>query len=215
MNDDRHNFLKEYKLYEATAKDDDIRPEFERVHFLGGYAYATDSHVLVRVPLGMCTAFEPTEAASLNGYCIHRDLLKMIYKFERVFIEKTMTTEDAYGNLLEKAQDVVYINIVFKGEQIRFRLERTSIPLVEQCEKLLQSEAPREPLSRIGINTSLLARVSAALSMELVSMDFTTESNKIYITSTNSLKSGAMAIIMPVHVTGTLPGMEDENEGEE
>lgn len=214
MNNDRHNFLKEYKLFEAARKGDEIRPELERIHFLGGNAYATDAHVLVRVPLGMCTTFEPEEAAKLSGYCIHRDLLKMIYKFERVSIEKTLTAEDAYGNLLEKAQDVVYISIVFQGEQIRFRLERSSLPFVEQFEKLLQSDAPREPLSRIGINTSALAKVSSALNLEIVSMDFTTESNKIYITSTTSLKSGAMAIIMPVHVTGTLPGMEDEEEEE-
>lgn len=214
MSDDRHNFLKEFKLYEATAKEDHLRPEMERVHFLGGNAYATDAHVLVRVPLSVCAAFEPEEAAALNGFCIHRKLLKMIYGFDRVKVERTMTTEDAYGNMLEEAQVVVYITVVFQAEQIRFRLERSSLPFVEQFEKLLQSETTRNPLSRIGINTSLLAKVSAALNMELVSMDFTTASGKIYITSTTSISDGSVAIIMPVMTTGTLPGMEDEGEDE-
>ena len=99
----------------------------------------------------------------------------------------------------------MYITVVFQGEQIRFRLERSNLPFVEQFEKILQSEGERRPLSRIGLNTRLLSKVSAAMNMELVSMDFTTESNKIYITSTNVLNSGAMAIIMPVMVSGTLP----------
>ena len=215
MSEDRHNFLREYKIYEAAAKEDHLRPEMERVHFLGGNAYATDAHILVRVPLSACTAFEPEEAAKLNGFCIHRKLMKMIYGFERVTVERTMTTEDAYGNLLEEAQIIVYITAVFQGEQIRFRLERSSLPFVEQFEKLLLSDAARTPLSRIGINTSLLSKVSAALNMELVSMDFTTESGKIYITSTNSMMTGSLAIIMPVQVTGTLPGMGEEDEKED
>ena len=126
-----------------------------------------------------------------------------------------MTAEDAYGNLLEEAQIIVYITAVFQGEQIRFRLERSSLPFVEQFEKLLQSDAARTPLSRIGINTSLLSKVSAALNMKLVSMDFTTESGKIYITSTNSMMTGSLAIIVPVQVTGTLPGMGEEDEKED
>ena len=215
MSDDRYNFLNGYKLYEAASEKDLLRPEMERIHFLGGFAYATDAHILVRVPLSICTSFEPEEAAELNGFCIHRKLLKMIYGFDRVKIERTMTAEDAYGNLLEDAQVVVYITVVFQGQQIRFRLERSNLPFVEQFEKILQSEGERRPLSRIGLNTRLLSKVSAAMNMELVSMDFTTESNKIYITSTNALNSGAMAIIMPVMVSGTLPGMGDEDESEE
>ena len=45
-------------------------------------------------------------------------------------------------------------------------------------------------------------------------MDFTTASGKIYITSTTSISNGSIAIIMPVMTTGTLPGMEDEEENE-
>lgn len=215
MSEDRYNFLSGYKLYEAAAEKDLLRPEMERIHFLGGFAYATDSHILVRVPLSMCTSFEPEEAAELNGFCIHRKLLKMIYGFDRVKIERTMTTEDAYGNLLEDAQVIVYITVVFQGEQIRFRLERSNLPFVQQFEKILQSEGERRPLSRIGLNTRLLSKISAAMKMELVSMDFTTESNKIYITSTNSMNGGAMAIIMPVMVSGTLPGMDEEEDESE
>lgn len=216
MSKERHNFLKEYKLFKACEKEDALRQNMERVYFQGGNAYATDAHIMVKVPLAYCTTFEDEEILALNGFCIHHKLLKMLYDFDVVTIERTMAAEDAYGNLLEQAEEVVYIKVVWQGQQIRFRLERSDKEFVQNFETILATETGHTPIKQIGISPSRLKQIAEAINMDHINMAFTTAKDKIFIRSTNEedQKAGPMAIIMPIVTDATLPGMDGDEEEE-
>lgn len=217
MAKERNNFYKEYKLFAACDKADSTQSgNTERVYFEHGNAYATDGHILIRVPLSYCTSFDDEQIQALNGFCVHAKILKLIYGFDVVTIERTLTTEDAYDNLLEAAEPVVYIKAVYQGEQVRFRLEKSDKEFVANFEPLLASEDGWKPLNKVGINTGLLHKISQALNMNSVQMDFTQSEGKIFIKSAmeEDQKAGPSAIIMPIQTEAVLPGMEEEPEGE-
>lgn len=66
----------------------------------------------------------------------------------------------------------------------------------------------------VGINTALLHKISQALNMDSVQMDFTQADGKIFIKSVmeEDQKAGPSAIIMPIQTEAVLPGMEEEPE---
>lgn len=211
------NFFKEYKLFAACDKaDSTLNGNTERVYFEHGNAYATDGHILIRVPLSYCTPFEEEQRQALNGFCVHAKILKLIYGFDVVTVERTLTTEDAYDNLLEAAEPVVYIKAVYQGEQVRFRLEKSDKDFVANFERLMASGEGWKPLNKIGINTGLLSKISQAINMSSIQMDFTQSDGIIFIKSVmeEDQKAGPSAIIMPIQTEATLPGMEEEPEEE-
>ena len=63
---DRHNFDPQFKLH-LCCGNDDIRPVFQYIHFIGGYAYATDAHVLIRAKIADISNFTEEEIAMLNN----------------------------------------------------------------------------------------------------------------------------------------------------
>lgn len=204
-------------MFAACEKPESaLREKMERVYFHNGCAYATDAHVLIKVPLTYCTPFDEEQIKALNGFCVHGKILKLIYGFDVVTIERTLTTEDAYDNLLEEAQPVVYIKAVYQGEQVRFRLEKSDKDFVANFEKLLAAEDGWKPLNKVGINTGLLSKISQAINMSSIQMDFTQSDGKIFIKSVmeEDQKAGPSAIIMPIQTEATLPGMEEEPEEE-
>ena len=76
MKKDRFNF--KAQLHRACAKDD-LRSVMCYIHFKDGYAYATDSRVLVRSCLQEhCRVID---AANLNGHALHRDSFAQIIKY--------------------------------------------------------------------------------------------------------------------------------------
>lgn len=214
MATERHNFLKEYKLFKAAAKEKPSHENLERVFFWGGNAYATDGHIMVKVPLTYCTSFDEDEIKALDGFCIHHKLLKMLYGFDVVTIERTLTAEDAYGSLLDDAEIVVYIKVVYQGQQIRFRLEYSDKEFVKNFETLLATEAGHSPLKQIGISPSRLKQIAEAINMDRINMTFTTAKDRIFIRSTDEedWQAGPVAIIMPVVTDATLPGMDEDPE---
>jgi hypothetical protein len=65
----------------VSDKDGELRPAMLAVHFLNGYAYATNSHVLVKCSLEYHQVLNPEK---LEGKAIHKDNFKEILKFEIV-----------------------------------------------------------------------------------------------------------------------------------
>lgn len=214
MATERKNFFKDYKLFSACEKPESaLRENLERVYFHNGCAYASDAHILVRVPLSYCTSFEEEQIKALDGFCIHGKILKMIYGFDVVTVERTTTTEDAYGLQLETPETAVYIKAVYQGEEVRFRLEKSDREFVSNFDRILATESGHRPLNKVGVDTGSLHRISEALNMSSVLMNFTTAENKIFIRSVmeEDQKSGPMAIILPIAVEPTLPGMGPED----
>lgn len=66
-------------LHLACATDE-LRPVMEYVHFVNGFAYASDAHILVKQSINeYCTVHDKE---NLTGKCIHRDSFENIRKFD-------------------------------------------------------------------------------------------------------------------------------------
>lgn len=66
------------KLHEACS-DDELRPLMMCVHFQNGFAYASDSHLVIKQSLEYHTIINPE---CLEGKSIHKDNFKAIMGFE-------------------------------------------------------------------------------------------------------------------------------------
>lgn len=73
---EKYNFISKLS---AACSDDNLRPMFQCVHFIGGYAYATDAHTLVKQSLNLSSVLQSEE---LEGVAIHKDSFDAIRKFD-------------------------------------------------------------------------------------------------------------------------------------
>lgn len=181
---ERFNFVKEYKLFNACSIDDRFRNAMMMVHFINGYAYASDSHILVRVPLSSCTSFIEGEEEwkRLNGFSIHWRVLKTIYGYNNIRVER----DDDAGTC--------HIVTDIEGHAVSFKLQRTEDVHPLKFEEVLARNEAIEPVKRIGINPHLLLKLAEAINLKNVGLYFRGERNAIRIE--NKL-DGSVAIIMP------------------
>lgn len=107
--EDRKNFDKSYPLYLACGLKDTMRTSMHYIMFSNGYAYATDSHILVKARLTDISNFEEQDLALLDGKLIHANNFKKIVKSkgevsitsEAIVVRET-EYEVAYPLLLKK-----------------------------------------------------------------------------------------------------------------
>lgn len=76
----RKNFDKNYPLHLACGLGDNIRTGMHYISFANGYAYATDSHILVRARLTDISNFDEQDLSLLDGKFIHATNYKNILK---------------------------------------------------------------------------------------------------------------------------------------
>lgn len=74
------NFDKSYPLYLACGLKDIYRTSMHYIMFSNGYAYATDSHILVKARLTDISNFDEQDLALLDGKFIHANSFKKIVK---------------------------------------------------------------------------------------------------------------------------------------
>lgn len=182
----RFNFNKAFKLYKACAEDE-LRPAMEMVHFKNGAAYASDSHILIRVPLASCMeGLEQEDREKLNGFSIHGKILKIIYGFDMIEI------------IRDEEADTCRIRAKKDKFNIDFWLQRTSEVGAPNFDKVLYEKRDAEPTDKIGISVKFLYRLSEAVNITKMSM-------KIYSSRTGILIhdeiTGVDALIMPFIVT--------------
>ena len=195
--DTAYNFLKKFKLYDVCS--DDGRENLEYVHFINGYAYASDAHIIVCVPLSVCTSFSEDEYKKLNGYSIHFSLLKMLMQFEVVNIDDGIDLDD-------KGETFYYIELTATmGENdvkvVLRRYEDKDKNLIQapNFEEVIQQGRENEvPVSSIGFRIKLLKTLAAAMGQEIIFLRFTKANGKIYVIPEDETIAGTIGIIMPV-----------------
>lgn len=74
------NFDKRYPIHMACGRCDNIRTSMQYISFQYGYAYATDSHILVRARLTDISTFDEQDLALLEGKFIHWSNYRKIIK---------------------------------------------------------------------------------------------------------------------------------------
>lgn len=76
MKQEVKNFSKKYPLWKACGFHDDFRTGMHYISFANGYAYATDSHILVRARLTDISNFDEQDLSLLDGKFIHGKFFK-------------------------------------------------------------------------------------------------------------------------------------------
>ncbi len=67
-------------IHLACAKANDLRPAFEYVHFINGYAYASDGYILIKSSMKEYFNIEGLDL--LNGHALHAEVYKLVMGFK-------------------------------------------------------------------------------------------------------------------------------------
>ena len=186
---------KNFKIWKAI-KENEFRPVMEFIHFRNGYAYASDSHILVKIPIDELIDFSldiertPEEnLAILDGYSIHAKVWQHLAGVKG----EIKLFPPQYENELP----FFSVDIDGGGAQVvRFPVAKKDFYKVPDFEGVLKPEANTETISRIGISISLLNNLAQALGTENLKLEFSSENRKI-IVHPLEFESMAYGLIMP------------------
>lgn len=213
---DRTNFVRRYKLYAACLKDkEDISTDNMRqyVYFLNGYAYATNGAILVRVPLDLCTTFQPSDIIKFNGFRIHYSVLKLLTQsFDNIRVVEDFEVFDDNGKLLNEDGDPerrLHLISERKGNRIIVILKPAKE--VPNFESILELDQDRQPIMSLGVRVKYLGDIADAIGCSSIKMRFTQANNKVYVEEIDrdpGMPYG-LGVIMPIIVNPSLPGFDD------
>lgn len=179
----RTNFTKTFKLWKACSNDD-ARPVMEYVYFKDGYAYASDSHILVRVPLEECSTFDDESRALLDGCLIRGSVLKYIVGLGSVLVKKT---DDGVVYLeTEIGENTIKIYLAKNGDILKY----------PNAEAILQSKAENATTQKIGFNSKFIACLKDALGTDVLKFEITDEKHPVFVSPAN-LPSNGIGVIIP------------------
>lgn len=198
-----NNFSKRHQIWRACSTDD-MRPLMEYIYFEGDCAYASDSHVLVRVPLSVLSFFDPEDAKKLNGHGIYGPAYKFITTLGMLQIQECMI--QAPKGMEEGICLVGYMDDC----EVRVTLTNPSQKKSPNMAALFKVEGERTPIKRIGLSQKKLGELTAALGTSDVKMEFIDNRSRIFVSPINEVEAGAgvAGIIMPIMLTGTLEGFD-------
>ena len=137
------NFNKNYPLYLACGLDDKIRTSLHYIMFKDGYAYATNSYILVRAKLEDISNFDEEDINKLDGFYIHAQSFKAIQKSKGGVV-----IEEGQIRVRGEEYDVVY--------PLKDKLSCVRFP---DCESVLNKDAVAEVTLQVefGLNDRYLA----------------------------------------------------------
>lgn len=197
-----NNFSKRHQIWRACVKDE-VRPALGYIYFEDGFAYASDSHVLVRIPLSFLSFFEPEDTAKLNGHGIYGPAYKLattlgILQIQECKIESPKGEEEDGVCLVGYMEDC----------EVRITLTNPSQQKHPNFEPLFKVEGERTPVKRIGLSQKKLGELTAALGTSDVKMEFIDNKRQIFVSPVNEVEASITGIIMPIMLTGTLEGFD-------
>lgn len=179
MKKEVRNFNKKYPLWKACG-DDEIRTGMHYISFANGYAYATNSHILVRARLTDISNFDEQDLSLLDGKFIHGKLFKEIINCK--------------GNVIITADAI----IAEKNEcEVSYPF-KTGIKFPD-CEKVLVGSEVTEWKKEFGIKARWLNTLS-----EVVGADFGVsvawKSNHMFEVKPLGLSGDIKGVIMTIMV---------------
>lgn len=191
MDNETPRFRKEFKLWKACEKKGTTRICLEYVCFDNGYAYASDGHILAKIPLKTLTTFEDDEINCLNGYCIHADAYRLLTHYDNIHIGT-------------KGDDTLTLVCDIRENTLTFGLVKKEKIAPPNFESVLKAEGEHKPIEKIGIEKTFLNNLTDAIGFSRVKLDFYSESSKIIVTPINDDFTDVKGLIMPIMTTGTL-----------
>lgn len=207
----RINFDRSYKLWSACEDTNLVDDKMEYVYFLNGHAYASNRHIVAKVPLELCTTFQPEDYAKLNNCRIHRTILKMLCSFQVVTISEDWNIINHDGKLLnEKGDPERFVQISAARGDNYINVELLQCKAAPDFESIFKIEGEREPIRSLGIRVKFLGDLCAAMGISSVKMRFSQFNGKVFVEDVSSVDGPkASGVIMPLQLDPILPGMED------
>lgn len=159
------------------------------IWFSNGFAYASNSHILVRAIVKNISTFTDEEIALLDGKKIMGDLFKQLLKHEYVEIR-----EDGFY-----AQE--------ENKEAIYRFDTNENIKAPKFEKIIQKgiEGTKHgiPLSAIGISANEFKNLTKAMGAEgslfnKLALRFTSPGSAIMVDRLNEINQTIVGLIMPV-----------------
>jgi len=163
---------------DACCGKDEYRAALERIHFHNGYAYATNAHALVRVPLTRY-GFDKEMVGYLNGYSIHRKQFALIYNKDIIITPGEIYLPDFFTIKLKPADE----------QESR---------LIGQMDGIIPTEF--KPVDQIAINPKLLMQAYLALGCKYSAKIKFVATNKEMLLECNEQDAPGIAVIMPAMI---------------
>lgn len=171
--------------------NDHSRPLFTYIEFHDGIAYATDTHVAIRVQLTEVFKCEPETAELLTGYRIHANVWRMI-KGKRVEIVDK-------GVLMFSPSPKHFPSVVLKLDEVELFNGQS---LKSSIDAIWPKVSDKQALDEIGVNPSFFNRVSKACRFEYnhAILTFFARNKTILVRSNHGYETKSEAIVMPVTI---------------
>lgn len=184
----RINFDDRFKISKIT-ENNDLRPAMSHIYFKDGYAFASDAHILARVPISELLGSVPEEEhIHLDGKLIHSVIYDQIVKYDKIEI---------------KENGIRCTKLCLK-ENVFYEFKDQEGLVYPDAQKLLTElfSKPEVPISKISFNYKLLKKLGDAIRCELDHMilSFKDETSAI-IVKPNNTNSKAIGIIMPYMIS--------------
>ena len=180
MKQEVKNFYRKYPLWKACGFHDIFRTGMHYISFANGYAYATDSHILVRARLTDISNFDEQGLSLLDGKFIHGKLFKEILNCK--------------GNVTITANAII-------AERNECKI---SYPLMTgirfpECEKVMVGSEVTEIKKEFGIRAGLLDTLSDVMGAEFgIGMKW--KSNQMFEVVPLGLSGDIKGVIMTIMV---------------
>lgn len=144
MNNLRQNFNKGVMMHLACSTDD-LRPAMQNIYFKDGFAYASNSQILVRNELTACSTIDEQQLQILDGKLLHYSHYKDILKY----------------NVIEISEEG--IEAIKNGQKAFFYFNTTENYV--DAEKVINKALNQTSVqtSQFALNIELLARLKKAL----------------------------------------------------
>lgn len=172
------------RIYLA-CQDDFLRPAFNNVYFKDGFAYATNSHIIIKQHLSIHD-FTEEEIKMMDGKMMNKKLMMEIYKWNYISVEKDC--------IYCKTNHLVARYYFVAGDPFSF-------PNTDAIFKQLKPEAECEPITKIGVNlalANLFSRVFIHDRDKQIGMYFNSEKRGIKVVSVNISEDKQVGVLMPL-----------------
>ena len=145
MDELKNNFNKKVQMHLACLKGDEYRKEMECIYFNNGFAYATNTRILVRNRISEISGLNEAEIEALNGKFLHADFYKDMLKYDNIMI-----AED--GIECTKGNDKVFFYF-------------SMFEKYPSAEKVLQDALNRDtvPTPQVSFDMKLMQKLNKAL----------------------------------------------------
>ena len=183
---------KKFKIWDACA-DNHFHPTLNYIHFKDAHAYASDAHILVKIPirelLGLEEGVEDFIIEALEGCCIFGKTWKKLAA-QKGKMEFCLPTEEDGTPFIRVYED--------DGQEIIFPFAQKGMYTTPNYEAVLKRNATSEPVTMIGLSGKLLHRLCQALGDNDVKMDFYGANNVVLIFPNGyDVETNAYGLIMP------------------